>query len=225
MFILPRENCVAWLGLPVQKDLEQLHAHYLERIHDLLIDCLKEHPRWTVIRVDLHVSGSQIIPETVIKRFIGSLKAQLNHVRKVAQYSGKRGYDPMLRYVWVREWSQAGKPHYHLALLINRDAYFSLGNYSRLNDLEREYDEMLAGRIYKAWGVALGVDWRVSKSGVYFPERPVSALRGSGVNALRQLYGVFYRLSYFAKLATKRYGEDGRNFGMSQLRCIQALLD
>lgn len=214
---------MTWLGLPIQKGLDKLHVYYLLRINELLMDCLVEHPRWSVIRVDLHNTGIQSMPEAVIKRFISSLKAQLNHARHIKKSKGKRGYDPMLRYVWVREWNQADQPHYHLALLLNHDAYFSLGNYSRLNDPGSDYVEMLSGRIYKAWGVALGITWRQAKSGVHYPERPVSALMRHGVNSQRQMFGVFYRLSYFAKLETKRYDEEGRNFGMSQSRCIKTL--
>ena len=80
---------------------------------------------------------------------------------------------------------------------------------------------MLSGRICKAWGVALSIDWRQAQTGVHFPECSASALMRRGPRSSLQLYGVFYRLSYFAKLQTKRYGDGGRNFGMSQLRCIQ----
>lgn len=74
----------------------------------------------------------------------------------------------MLRYAWVREWNVAGSPHYHLALLLNHDAYFSVGDYSKLQSGDCSYDQMLAGRIYKAWGVALGVDWAIAMKGVLF---------------------------------------------------------
>jgi len=220
MFKLPEESSIKWFGLPIQMELDQLHLHYLNRIHALLMECLTVHPRWTVIRIDLRSPCGCIIPESAITRFIESMKAQLEHARQMKQAAGKRGYAPMLRYVWVREWDKADQPHYHLALLLNHDAYFSVGHYGRLNEPDRNYDEMLAGRIYKAWSVALDIDWRQAQAGVYFPACPVSALMRRGPRSNKQLFGVFYRLSYFAKLQTKRYGEGGRNFGMSQLRQI-----
>lgn len=223
MFKVPPSSSIEWLGLPIQMELDQLHLHYLKRIHDLLMGCLAEHPRWTVIRVDLRSPRDCCIPENAIKDFIGSLKAQLKHVQEVKRSAGKRGYDPMVRYVWVREWSQADQPHFHLAILLNHDAYFSLGNYSYLGDPDRDYGEMLSGRICKAWGVALGITWRQALAGVHFPELPVSALMRHGPRSNLQLYGVFYRLSYFAKMRTKSHDDGGRNFGMSQIGHIQAL--
>lgn len=221
MYYLPQTNKFEWCGLPVQRAQDQLHQGYLERIHALLMDCLGGHPRWMVVRIDLHSPSGFSIPTGAMTRFIESVKAQLEHVRQAKRSAGKRGYDPMLRYVWVRERCSAEQPHYHIALLLNRDAYFSLGSYGRLNEPDQDYDAMLAGRIYKAWGVVLGVDWRQAKAGVHFPERPVSALTSHSPLSKRQLYGVFFRLSYFAKLQTKQYGKGGRNFGMSQLRCLQ----
>lgn len=225
MFKTPPTNSIEWLGLPIQMEHDQLHSHYLNRIHDLLMRCLAEHPRWTVIRVDLRSPEGCCIPENAITRFIESIKAQLKYAREVKQSAGKRAYDPMVRYVWVREWNQADQPHFHLAILLNHDAYFSLGNYGRLGDEDGDYDEMLSWRIYKAWGVALGIDWRKAQAGVHFPECPTSALMRRGPRSNRQLYGVFYRLSYFAKLQTKRFGEGARSFGMSQLPRIQASQD
>lgn len=225
MFKVPPSNSIEWLGLPILVELDQSHLYYLQRIHDLLMGCLEEHPRWTVIRVDLRSSRGCCIPENAITRFIGSLKAQLKHAQQVKKSAGRRGYDPMVRYVWVRELNQGDQPHFHVAILLNHDAYFSLGNYGRLSDPDRDYDEMLSGRIYKAWGVALGVSWRQAQAAVHFPERPVSALMRRGPLSNLQLYGVFYRLSYFAKQQTKRYGEGGRSFGMSQVSRIQASQD
>lgn len=121
----------------------------------------------------------------------------------------------MLRYVWVREWGCANQPHYHVALLLNRDAYFSLGDYGRLSDPASDYDEMLSGRICKAWGVALDIPWRQAQSGVHFPKRPVAALQSHHQRFGEQFVNVFYRLSYFAKQESKRYGDRQRNFGMS----------
>jgi hypothetical protein len=225
MYYLPKVSRFEWCGLPIQRAQDQHHQSYLKRIHALLMDCLDVHPRWMVVRIDLHGPSGHSIPAGAVTRFVESVKAQLEHVRQTKRSAGKRGYDPMLRYVWVREWNEADQPHYHIALLLNRDAYFSLGNYGRLNEPDQDYDAMLAGRICKAWGVALGVDWRQAKAGVHFPEHPVSALACHSPRSKQQLYGVFYRLSYFAKLQTKQYGEGDRNFGMSQLRCIQTSQD
>ncbi|MDU4251181.1 MULTISPECIES: inovirus Gp2 family protein [unclassified Pseudomonas] len=217
MFIQPPNDSPEWQGLPVQRPLHELIPHYLQRTHALLMDCLKSHPRWSVFRIDLRVPDGESLPLRAMTDFIESMKSQLMHAQAVKRAAGKRGYDPMLRYLWVREWQDADFPHYHVALLLNRDAYFSLGDYSQLQSDVCSYETMLAGRICKAWGAALGMDWRVAGRGVYFPERPVSPLLLRHANYLQQFAGVFYRLSYFAKLDTKPDGDGQRNFGMSQL--------
>ncbi|NMZ75004.1 inovirus Gp2 family protein [Pseudomonas nitroreducens] len=224
MFIQPPQGSPEWQGLPVQRPLHELNPHYLQRIHALLMDCLTSHPRWSVFRIDLKVPEGESLSVGAMTDFIESMKSQLAHAQAVKRAAGKRGYDPMLRYLWVREWKEAAFPHYHVALLLNHDAYFSLGDYSQLQSDACSYEAMLAGRICKAWGVALGVDWRVARKGVYFAERPVSPLLLRHVDYPQQLCGVFYRLSYFAKLDTKPHGDGRRNFGMSQLQCIQTAL-
>ncbi|RCM97841.1 hypothetical protein PA17_01703 [Pseudomonas aeruginosa] len=218
MFNSPPPGSPEWCGLPVQLLPCQRNPIYLHRIHSLLMGCLRLHPRWSVFRIDLRVPNGQGLSVRSMTNFIESLKSQLAHAQAVKQTAGKRGYDPMLRYVWVREWDSADNPHYHVALLLNRDAYFTLGDYSKLHSDDCSYETMLAGRICKAWGVALGVDWRVARRGVYFPERPVSPLLERHEDYQQQIRGVFYRLSYFAKLDTKPSGDGQRNFGMSQLR-------
>ncbi|WP_334180958.1 inovirus Gp2 family protein [Pseudomonas nitroreducens] len=218
MFRLPPQDSPEWQGLPVQFPLPKLDQHYLLRTHAVLMDCLASHPRWSVFRLDLKVPDGGSLPLGAITNFVESMKRQLAHAQVAKRAAGKRGYDPMLRYVWVREWNDAAFPHYHVALLLNRDAYFSLGDYSQLPSGDCSYEAMLAGRIYKAWGVALGVDWRIARQGVYFPPRPVSPLQVRHVDYQAQFLGVFYRLSYFAKQRTKWYEDGQRNFGMSQLR-------
>ncbi|MDT4857169.1 Inovirus Gp2 [compost metagenome] len=221
MFNSPPSSSLKWCDLPVQWSSNGLNLVYLQRIHGLLRDCLALHPRWSVFRVDLRVPQGSILPPGAITDFIESMKSQLTHAQAAKSASGKRGYDPMLRYVWVREWNDASNPHYHVALLLNRDAYFSLGDYSQLQSDECNYDAMLAGRIFKAWGVALGLDWPVVMKGVYFPPRPVSPLKTQHELFQQQYRAVFYRLSYFAKNESKVYGGGQRNFGMSQLHRLQ----
>jgi hypothetical protein len=219
MYKLPILTKAEWKSIPIAVSLDELHQRYMERINDLLLDCIEFHPRWVVIRVDLHCPKDRIIPLRAMTCFIESLKAQLTHAMYRKKAAGKRAHDPMLSYVWVREWDRADQPHFHVALLLNRDAYYSIGDYSKLGH-HQDYHTMLAGRIIKAWSVALNLRWTEAKNGVTFPERPVSALLLRHHQYNQQLFGVFYRLSYLAKLHSKRRGDGRRNFGMSQLRCI-----
>ncbi|WP_430318233.1 inovirus Gp2 family protein [Pseudomonas nitroreducens] len=221
MFNSPPPNSPKWCGLPIQISPRKCQPIYLQRIHSLLMNCLALHPRWSVFRFDLKVPQGQAFLPGAITDFMESLKSQLECAQIARFAAGKRDCDPMFHYVWVREWESADYPHYHVALLLNRDAYFTLGDYSKLHSDDCTYEAMLAGRICKAWGVALGLDWRTAVRGVHFPERPVSPLQIRNMEFQRQLIAVFYRLSYFAKRRTKVYGDGQRNFGMSQLFRLQ----
>lgn len=224
MYDQPPVGSPQWRDISVQLLPHDSHEAYLNNIYSLLSNSLMVHPRWTVIRLDLHVPTGCFLPRRAITDFIESLKSQLEHARSIKAAAGKRAYDPMLRYVWVREWDTAEYPHYHLALLLNHDAYFSVGDYSKLQSDDCSYDQMLAGRIYKAWGVALGVDWAIAMKGVLFAPNPVSPLQVQHPLFEQQYQSVFYRLSYFAKKRTKVYGDGQRNFGMSQLSRLKTEL-
>lgn len=221
MYFQPPVDSPEWHGLPVQFLLDELNLDCLRKIYVLLFDSLLMHSRWTVVRVDLKVPAGFILPQGAITEFIESLKRQLKHEQSAKPAVGKRARDPMLRYAWVREWKNASYPHYHLVLMLNRDAYFTVGNYSKLQSAGCNYGDMLAGRIYKAWGMALGLDWNVARRGVHFPQRPVSPLQTQHALFEKQYRAVFYRLSYFAKNESKVYGDGQRNFGMSQLRRLK----
>lgn len=221
MFNSPPPGSPEWFGLPIQLLPHERQPIYLHRMRLLLMNCLASHSRWSVFRFDLKVpKGCAFLPRAITD-FIESMKSQLECAQVARLAAGKRCYDPMLHYVWVRERESADYPHYHVALLLNRDAYFTLGDYSKLRSNNCNYEAMLAGRICKAWGVALGLDWRTAIRGVHFPKRPVSPLQMRSVEFQRQFIGVFYRLSYFAKRRTKVYGDGQRNFGMSQLCRLQ----
>ncbi|QEY63793.1 inovirus Gp2 family protein [Metapseudomonas lalkuanensis] len=221
MYYQPPLGSTQWQGLSVQLLPHEIKFDYLMSIHSLLSDIVMIHPRWTVIRLDLHVPEGCVMPQRAITDFIESLKSQLAHAQSIKTAAGKRAYNPMLRYVWVREWESSRSPHYHLALMLSRDAYFSLGDYTNLQSDDCSYDQMLAGRIFKAWGVALGLDWTIAMKGVLFAPQPVSPLQVQHKDFEKQFRAVFYRLSYFAKKKSKVYGDGQRNFGMSQLSRLQ----
>ncbi|MDA5483614.1 inovirus-type Gp2 protein, partial [Yersinia intermedia] len=65
----------------------------------------------------------------LLSRFIESLNVRvltlLNHKKK----EGKRTYPSQLRYIWIRELSANGKPHYHIVLFVNKDTFNTLGSY------------------------------------------------------------------------------------------------
>ncbi len=52
------------------------------------------------------------------------------------QKENKRIHNSTLRYVWVRVFSQTDKCHFHVLLLINKDAYYHLGDYDLTNNCQ-----------------------------------------------------------------------------------------
>ena len=64
-----------------------------------------------------------------MSRFIESLTAKVRHNRACAKERDPSSPDTDLRYVWAREASQDGRVHYHVAILLNRDAFFTLGGF------------------------------------------------------------------------------------------------
>ncbi|BDM66079.1 hypothetical protein NFHSH190041_35310 [Shewanella sp. NFH-SH190041] len=202
-----------------------LNQNYLKRIEETVNGALAIHPRLTVIRIDLRLpdngahSDNPLEHDTpaffantgpnLIKRFIASLKAQIAAEQYEKLRLGMRVHDTGTQYVWAREYSQNHKSHYHLALLFNKDRYFSLGSYYDPNSL--------AGKVRKAWASALGMPVEMCSALVHFPENPVYHLNHNAEPAtfLAQLYPMLTRLSYLAKENSKVNGTGQRNFGCS----------
>lgn len=194
---------------------------YLPRIAQVLCNALREHPRTTVIRVDLRlpdhgdvgdsIASEADISQGLMSRFIDSLKAQLVAYRHQKAREGKRCHRSSVRYVWVLEWPEPdGKKHYHLALLVNTDTFNALGSYD-------EQGKGLASLIQNAWLSAMRVrDWAEYLTLVHFAKNPLAYLDLSKPDFREKLDALTFRLSYMAKQRTKRYSSTERSFGCSQ---------
>ena len=64
-------------------------------------------------------------------------------------------YPPIPRYLWAREQAYSNKPHYHLMLLLNKDAFDSLGIFSPDNDGTYSRQN-LYHRMMRSWLKAMG---------------------------------------------------------------------
>ncbi|MBO2583550.1 inovirus Gp2 family protein [Shewanella algae] len=202
-----------------------LNKNYLKRIVETVYGALAIYPRLTVIRVDLRLPDNGAysdnplehdapmffanISPNLIKRFIASLKAQIEAEQYAKVREGKRVHYCDTQHIWAREYSQNHKSHYHLALLFNKDRYHGLGSYAGYNSL--------AGKIRKAWASALGMPIEECFTLVHFPENPVYHLNHNVPPKMfmSQLLPLLVRLSYLAKEKTKVYGTGQRNFGCS----------
>jgi len=210
----------SWNGRDVTNRHGPLSIDYLTRIHEVMEDQLSDTPRTLAVNIVLRLPGHLgDIDSAVITRFIKSINAQVAADQDRARSAGKRVHRCKVRYLWVKERDGSENYHYHVCLFFNRDAYYQLGTFPRyenrpLDDSEDSPNLSVAGKIAKAWASALGMEPAHACGLVHFPENPTYKLRR---NDDREIEKLFFRLSYFCKIATKHYGTGGRNFGCSVL--------
>ena len=120
-------------GYPVQTSHGYLITNYLQRIYDCLYRSLEHRGRICVMRCDLyvpsHVSAEVLLSNTLISKFIASMRAKIEHAQDQSRNEGHRVHDADMRYVWCREISSNGRVHYHVALVFNHAAYAFMGKF------------------------------------------------------------------------------------------------
>lgn len=201
----------AYQGLPVQVDKGPFITEYLDRLHRTMGRALCQYPRVFAFRFDLRLPADTQLPDyvftnAVIDRFIESFKAKIKHNRSQARQLNKYAHDSKVRYVWAREQGLHGKPHYHLAILLNRDAFTALGKF------EAGRDNMF-NRLVEAWASALGLSVEAVKGLVEIPANPFYYLNRGGPEGQAAF---FHRTSYLCKSATKVFGDGSHGFGSSR---------
>lgn len=198
-----------------------LNQNHAKRIQDTINKSLNEYPRTLLLRADLRLpeinASMYHVDSTLITRFMTSLKAQIDADLQKKQKAGKRVYPCRVRHVWVREFNQDGKKHYHLVLLFNKDTYAYPGNYTSTNG---EYSHNLAFMIMEAWVRTLHLHTTLNYQQFYalvaFPTNGYYHLNTNSPDFYAQYSDVINRVNYLAKEYTKDYSDGQRNFGCSQ---------
>lgn len=200
-------------GLPVSIAHSPLIEEYLERTHSTLFRSLRQHPRLMVVRVDLRFPGAYwpveggSLGNDYIKRFTESLEAKILHSQHLARSRGSRVHSASLRRIWAREYRlDCCKPHFHLMLLLNRDAYHVLGDYSSNNS-------NLMSRIVEAWASALGMESIAAKGLVYIPDNATYHVDADNLDSIADC---FQRASYLCKRYSKNFHDGFHPFGNSR---------
>tara|TARA_R110001583_G_scaffold87190_3_gene227839 strand:- start:1712 stop:2380 length:669 start_codon:yes stop_codon:yes gene_type:complete len=187
-----------------------LIREYLDSLIATIHNALNEYPRGFAIRFDLRFPHNWDFTKNnnpELKRFIASLKAKIKHDRSRSDQLYARVHDTTVRCVWANEYGQEGKPHYHFLILLNRDAYSTLGHFD--SDLEN-----MSSRIRGAWASALAITWEQSAGLVEFPKNSTYRINNTeGDPATAELV---MRASYLCKAATKQYGDRRHSFGYSR---------
>jgi hypothetical protein len=215
-----------WHGLSVYTDRGPQIEDYLKRAYRVLQDAVEEYPRSSMIRCEPRVPQGREAPDSgVMSRFLASLQAQLDADADRKWMAGKRVHPCKLRHIWAREQDSAIHDHYHVALLLNRDAYFSLGDFRKRapgpgqeNPAEMGVTQNMADRIRKAWASALGLRPEEAGGLVHFPDNPVHRIDANSADFFEQFASAFYRVSYMTKADTKHYGNGHNSFGCSYPR-------
>lgn len=201
-------------GFPLMSDKGPFIREYLSALKHTIELAIAEYPRILAFRVDLRLPQGIELPDyaytnQVISKFFESFTKKIQyHQERV----GERGYARgcKVRYVWSREIGQGGKQHYHLLILLNRDAYYTVGR------LGSERVNMIS-RIEESWAGALGVAVGQVEGLVHIPKnaeyRFDRHVRRGDVDELPVL---FNRASYLCKVATKAFGDRQRGFGASR---------
>ncbi|HBI8538603.1 TPA: inovirus Gp2 family protein, partial [Escherichia coli] len=138
---------------------QPIHNDYwLSRFESILNSALVQHRAVSLIRVDLRFP--EYMPVTimdpdpdsaVISRFFASLKAKIQAYQRKKRWANQRVHATSLRYFWCREFGKMyGRKHYHVILLLNKDTWCSLGDFSEPSSL--------ATMIQEAWCSALHLE-------------------------------------------------------------------
>ncbi|SFM43653.1 inovirus Gp2 family protein [Halopseudomonas yangmingensis] len=202
-------------GLSVMVDKGPFIEQYLSRLKRTIELALDEYPRLLAFRADLRLPAGVDLPvhtdsNVVISRFLDSFKAKIKHNRLRARECNKYAHDSKVRYVWAREVGQRERPHYHLLILLNLDAFYTLGK------LDSTADNMIS-RMQEAWASALGMRVELVKGLVHIPANAVYRVdRKVKAGKPDRLPELFYRTSYLCKAVTKSYGRGHWGFGTSR---------
>ncbi|WP_420030616.1 inovirus Gp2 family protein [Pseudomonas oryzihabitans] len=199
-------------GMPLMIDKGPFIAEYLSSLKRTIDNALEQYPRSLGFRVDLRLPVRVNLPSfaytnQVISKFIESFKAKIEHNRLMARARSRYVHGCRVRYVWAREEVMMGRPHYHLVILVNRDAFNYLGK------LQSDNSNMIS-RMEEAWASALGLTLDQVEGLVEIPENAMYRMDHRSNSA--RILDLFHRASYLCKAVTKTYGDGQHGFGCSR---------
>ncbi|WP_416151994.1 YagK/YfjJ domain-containing protein [Pseudomonas sp. MH9.2] len=111
-----------------------------------------------------------------------------------------------VRWCWVREIGQEGRLHYHFVLLLNWDAYHTVGRF-------HSAQQNTYSRLNAAWASALRIPVDDAYGLVHIPDNAGHHLSQDDPEEMDRY---FLRVSYLCKAATKVYGNRCHVFGCSR---------
>jgi hypothetical protein len=195
---------------PICSGVQYVIPEYLDIIESVINGYVSKWPRTLAIRIDLRFPEDYVPSQkNYVGDFMRRLQSRIDADLARKSSDDKRVHKCELGYVWVREVGESCKPHYHVVILLNRNAYIGWSEY-------HPEATGVYGMIYRAWAAALGSEDMFRGTGVFFPESGVYRIdrAPSPENSNRSEF--LTRLSYLAKVDTKYYGWQRRNIGYSR---------
>jgi len=198
-----------------QHDKAPLIENYLERSLLIQTRALAHYNRVLAFRIDLRfpdwMTAFELTNDNVV------LSAFFRHLNAELVKAGTK-YTTVLRYVWCREQHHSDKPHYHLMMYVNYDAYYQLG---RLRPSEGGGYEGrgLYHQIARAWARALGYLSCDVEGLVQVGENPITGYPYTACLHRDDFMGqeeAVFNLSYLCKAHTKPFQQGVHVFGTSR---------
>lgn len=201
----------------MQHEEGPLIENYLESALGTLQHCVNQQHLTFAVRFDLRFPdgmerSTMHDNNEVLTRFFRHLRYELDR-------SGLK-YPHNLRYIWAREQDTSDKPHYHLMLLLNKNAVDCIGNKTP-DDFDCYTRQNLFHRASRSWLKAMEFDGDDPRFGqlVNVSRDPVTGHYWSGEmhrdDALA-MDEVMYMASYLCKAYTKPFGQGVRVFDTSR---------
>ena len=186
---------------------------------------LADYPRIMAIRFDLHfprcysdIDYDRQNAGVVMTAFIKSLKAKIESNIERRRKNNKRADDCKLNYIWVKEGDNYTAEHFHVVIFLNNDTYNSLGRYGVIAD-------NLYSKIIEAWASALKIEVYDTRNLTHFPSKNIYYLKKNAVDFEEVYRSLYKRISYFAKVETKSYGNNRRNYGSSYKKRYTSVIE
>ena len=204
-------------GFEVNQHLEApLIENYLERALLTQTRAIDNYSRVLAFRIDLRFpTWMPVIELSNDNTRLSAFFRYLNE--EIAKANTK--YATVIRYVWCREQESSNKPHYHLMIYVNYNAFNQLGQIKPSEGGGYE-GRGLYHRITRAWARALNYESCDVEGLVHVGENPatkypyVACLHRDDL--ISQEEAVF-NLSYLCKAHTKPFNQGVHVFGTSRI--------
>ncbi|WP_194734497.1 YagK/YfjJ domain-containing protein, partial [Pseudomonas aeruginosa] len=142
-------------GLPVMIETGPFIREYPSDLKHTIDLALAEYPRVFAFRVDLRLPRGIELPDyaytnQVISEFFESFTRKIRYDQERVRQRDGYARGCKVRYAWTREVPRGGRPHYHVLILLNRDAYYTVGKL-------RSARANMINRMEESWACALGL--------------------------------------------------------------------